>query len=667
MPTSPGCGSSGHPPKPRAVSEAICAWQRVERALTLFEARYRLGEVAGTEVRQLEAQQADDRIALTEIQLRVSAKSEKLFLPFSASSRVNPPTTGSLTELSLWLSGTRNSRDRSDQPAGLSKPRRIRCTQPSSTSDLATPRTRRRQPANRASWSSWKEFHSLNNTVERRSVRRSRSHYRYLSAAASPKRQGCGEGTRRSLARSRTLTSQSSRLNRDLDSLAPGRTLSSRPRAVSARLPWSRGMAETEYSLNEQFRLGAISYLVFLDGVARLDDVRLRHIELQRLHVQSRIELGQLTGDSRYFPLFPHKNLRARAAEGRIDRSDDNDGETHDQLRNERQPRPPGVSRARLVDRADVLVNTCCPATRSHGSGNRSPTQPRGSLPRRHPCRAGIKLRPANRSVRVVGQIVRSPGRHPRDAQPGAWNRPSSSSVEPGSRVRRGQDLDGSPLSRSCTISQRSFAWVSERSKWLEIASKPAASCTNWKASAESSSNGVNTKPYVPSSSVEAIEVELEDLGMTSENEIAELTIGSLHGELPVRAVASGVILELSCIERSAGSNPGRPLLSIGTPDSLELDLQIQPNLADGIMPSDQGTVCPGRRDASCCDATVADSGPAGRPDNTVPSRFVPRSTNGGGSSTSGDVRRRNADPIDRASGAGLSSASVDRRTFRER
>lgn len=61
-------------------------------------------------------------------------------------------------------------------------------------------------------------------------------------------------------------------------------------------------MPATEFSLSEQFRLGAVSYLVYLDGLARLDEVRLQVIEARRGLLSARLELAELTADGSYFP-----------------------------------------------------------------------------------------------------------------------------------------------------------------------------------------------------------------------------------------------------------------------------------------------------------------------------------------------------------------------------
>ena len=220
-------------------------------------------------------------------------------------------------------------------------------------------------------------------------------------------------------------------------------------------------------------------------------------------------------------------------------------------------------------------------------------------------ARAAIRVEPAStamgdRSVRVVGQIVRSPDATHEMRSP-VHGIVQQLAVEPGTRVRRGQVLmvlhshELHDLATELRLGQREIEMARNR---LEAGRELYELEGISRVELERREHAAVRAEL----EVEAIEVELEDLGMTSE-EIAELTIGSLHGELPVRSVASGVILDLH-VSSEARVQPWETLLSIGKPDSLELDLQVQPNLADGIMPGDRVRFAPvGER--PCCDATV--------------------------------------------------------------
>jgi outer membrane protein TolC len=85
------------------------------------------------------------------------------------------------------------------------------------------------------------------------------------------------------------------------------RTARSTALEAEARLqvlePVVAGLAATEHSLREQFRLGSITYLVFIDGLSRLDDVRVEYIDARAQLLMARLECAVLLGDDQYFPL----------------------------------------------------------------------------------------------------------------------------------------------------------------------------------------------------------------------------------------------------------------------------------------------------------------------------------------------------------------------------
>lgn len=75
-------------------------------------------------------------------------------------------------------------------------------------------------------------------------------------------------------------------------------------RRLSALRPVLERLPAAEHSLAEQFRLGAISYLVYIDGLGRLDDLQLESIEARAELLQARLELALLLDDARPFPLL---------------------------------------------------------------------------------------------------------------------------------------------------------------------------------------------------------------------------------------------------------------------------------------------------------------------------------------------------------------------------
>jgi outer membrane protein TolC len=67
--------------------------------------------------------------------------------------------------------------------------------------------------------------------------------------------------------------------------------------AVESELP------AVERSITERYRLGATPYLEYIDGLARLDEVRMQAIEARLAALRSRLVLAVLTGDLELFPL----------------------------------------------------------------------------------------------------------------------------------------------------------------------------------------------------------------------------------------------------------------------------------------------------------------------------------------------------------------------------
>ncbi len=73
-------------------------------------------------------------------------------------------------------------------------------------------------------------------------------------------------------------------------------------------------LPRTERSLSEQFRLGVITYLVYIDGLARLDDLMVQRIEAFEALVRARLELAVLLGDPNSFPLPSFKAVATEEA-----------------------------------------------------------------------------------------------------------------------------------------------------------------------------------------------------------------------------------------------------------------------------------------------------------------------------------------------------------------
>lgn len=82
--------------------------------------------------------------------------------------------------------------------------------------------------------------------------------------------------------------------------LAVASSASDRLRALEPALD---GLPVSVHSLAEQFRLGAISYLAYIDGLSRFDRIVEETIDARRTLLGARLDLAVLLGDPTIFPL----------------------------------------------------------------------------------------------------------------------------------------------------------------------------------------------------------------------------------------------------------------------------------------------------------------------------------------------------------------------------
>lgn len=82
--------------------------------------------------------------------------------------------------------------------------------------------------------------------------------------------------------------------------LAAARGATDRLRALE---PAMDDLPVAVHSLAEQFRLGAISYLAYIDGLSRFDRIVEETIDARRTLLQARLDLAVLLGDPSIFPL----------------------------------------------------------------------------------------------------------------------------------------------------------------------------------------------------------------------------------------------------------------------------------------------------------------------------------------------------------------------------
>jgi outer membrane protein TolC len=82
--------------------------------------------------------------------------------------------------------------------------------------------------------------------------------------------------------------------------LATGRSAA---QTLAELVPELDGLPRTRESLTQQFALGAISYLVYLDGQERLDEIELQGVEARRALLRSRLSLALMLEQNSFFPI----------------------------------------------------------------------------------------------------------------------------------------------------------------------------------------------------------------------------------------------------------------------------------------------------------------------------------------------------------------------------
>jgi outer membrane protein TolC len=267
---------------------------RLEEALALQEAKHQLGEVAGTDVRQVDLEHVREGSRLAALQAELQAFRQRLWA--MCKDRCQPSVEGDLAAL-VHLTRTPGVEEIeiASVEAGpfylealhIAEARRARADVDASTAWG--------RPAVVAEWERFPSLEGLD------------GYDAWGLSLFVPLPLG-REGRQRKAAAGAEAAAADARV------AAAGIELESRLRTArttaveaEARLrvlePVVEGLGETEHSLREQFRLGSISYLVFIDGLSRLDDVRVECIEARTQLLLARLECAVLLGDDQYFPL----------------------------------------------------------------------------------------------------------------------------------------------------------------------------------------------------------------------------------------------------------------------------------------------------------------------------------------------------------------------------
>ncbi len=204
--------------------------------------------------------------------------------------------------------------------------------------------------------------------------------------------------------------------------------------------------------------------------------------------------------------------------------------------------------------------------------------------------RAGIRtqaveLRTFGDQIRVVGQTVRSPGSTV-TVKALLEGRVVKVHVAPGDAVRR-----GSPLvtlhSHQLDQLKGEYLRLREALKLAENRVKAGEQLLALEGISRLDLEQRQQNALAARLDLAAVKSELEHLGLQLKAADAPLEDASWHPELILRAPSDGVVLDLD-VETHGWVEPYQPLLVIGDPNRLELEIQLPPDRAGRAMPGDQ-------------------------------------------------------------------------------
>ena len=266
---------------------------RLEAALELQRKRLELGEISGAEVTQLNL----ERLRLSgEVQaLRVDRVAVAEELKRLAGPAAPPPRPGDLRGLheALPAPGAGEGEDRLD-----ASPLLTAATLDAERIRLDGERARKTVWGKPEAEISWEHIPTIDAAEGFDSVG---LRLRFPLPLGGLVKRHAAEST----ARHRRADAERERTRRELAARIDAET--ARARAADELLV-SLGAVESELpaverSISERYRLGATPYLEYIDGLARLDEVRMQTIEARLAALRARLVLAVLTGDLEIFPL----------------------------------------------------------------------------------------------------------------------------------------------------------------------------------------------------------------------------------------------------------------------------------------------------------------------------------------------------------------------------
>jgi outer membrane protein TolC len=268
--------------------------EHLDRALNILEARHQLGEVAGVEVAQLDLEYST---AAAQLDLAESDAAALNHAVAELCGRDFPsPALGDLEEL---VGGT------ATPPVPVFEAEALVAGAPMQLADAAAElEASRSKVAAAAAWgrplieAEWEHFPEVDGLE---------SFDAWGFRFSVPLPIGSVGKRHRAAARERSATASAIRDATLAESLRAARELQAEAEGAGEQLqtlrPLLGDLERIERSLSAQYRLGAITYLEYVYGTTRHDDVLLTTIDARRRLVAARLRLALLLNDPNLFPI----------------------------------------------------------------------------------------------------------------------------------------------------------------------------------------------------------------------------------------------------------------------------------------------------------------------------------------------------------------------------
>ena len=275
-------------------SLSMARLNRLDDALNLQEARYQLGEIAGTEVRQIDLEHVSETSRLAGV--RAGLEMAEAALRELCGSGWGEVRAGDLEAL---VSISKPPEDTELTTSELADGPVLRLAAGGAELERSAAKLNSATAWGRAEIEAeWERIPSIDGIP---------GFDAWGFRLTVPLPLGAAGHRQRAAARARAEAADASLDLARIEVLRSAREARAAVRGATDRLralePAVNDLPDLVHSLAEQFRLGAISYLAYIDGLSRFDRIVEETIDARRTLLQARLDLAVLLGDSTIFPL----------------------------------------------------------------------------------------------------------------------------------------------------------------------------------------------------------------------------------------------------------------------------------------------------------------------------------------------------------------------------